>query len=248
MDVDSVMNTYNMMSLWNNLNQPGASSSSVPLVSDLNSSVQEDYMKDNCMGENTTSELQDIYDQVEPNYDTGLTYDSSGNLTIPNNITVPTSGLSTENPNIISLLQGGESSSDLSSMNILNNYDALESGIYQSSYSKVYGNSDSSNSSPITSGTNQQNGGDLGITVNSSGDITVPTIPSGELSTENPDIISLLQGGESSPDLASMNLLNNYDALESGIYQSSYLKLYGNSDSSTSYTNQQNGSNLDATV
>ena len=158
MDVGSVMNTYNMMSLWNSFNLSG--SSNVPLVSNLNSLVQENYTESNYFGTSTSSELQDIYEQIEPDYGTGLTYDSSGNLTIPSNTTIPISGLSTENTNIVSLLQGGESSSDLASMNLLNNYDALESGIYQSSYSKLYGNSDSS-----TSGTTQQNGSNLDTTV-----------------------------------------------------------------------------------
>lgn len=139
MDVGSVMNTYSMMSLWNSINPSGSSSSiNVPLVSNLDSSVQEEYKEENYFGKSTNSELQDIYKQVEPSYSSSLSYDSFGNLSTPNSTAAPSSGVSTEYSNMLPLIQNGESSSELTNMNIFSQYNSIADGVYQNLFSKLY--------------------------------------------------------------------------------------------------------------
>lgn len=139
MDVGSVMNTYSMMSLWNSVNpSSGVSSANVPLVSNLDSSVQEEYKEENYFGKGTNSELQDIYNQVEPSYSSSLSYDSSGNLSKPNNAALPSRGISTEYSNILPMIQNGESSSELANMNVFSQYNSIADGTYQNLFSKLY--------------------------------------------------------------------------------------------------------------
>lgn len=138
MDVSNDMNTYYMTSLWNSINPSGTSSSaSVPLVDDLNSTIQESYEQAGYFGESTNSELEDLYKQIEPTYNIPLTYDSSGNLSIPTSTDIPSNGLSVEDSNILSLIQGSESSSELAGMNILNEYNDIEDGTYQNNISNI---------------------------------------------------------------------------------------------------------------
>lgn len=138
MDVNSIMNTYNMVSFWNNANPYGSQNlSGVPMVSNIDSSIQEDYKQSNYFGQDTNTELQDIFQQVEPTYGIPLAYDSSGNLTIPSNTTPPSNGLPLEDANIIPLIQSGEPASALSDTNILYQYNAIENGTYQSAVSSI---------------------------------------------------------------------------------------------------------------
>lgn len=138
MDVSNVMNTYDMTSLWNSINPSGTSSSaSVPLVDNLNSTIQESYEQAGYFGESANSELQDMYKQIEPTYNIPLTYDSSGNLSISASTSLPSYGLSVEDSNILSLIQGSESSSELAGMNILNEYNDIEDGTYQNNISSI---------------------------------------------------------------------------------------------------------------
>ncbi|WP_234121589.1 hypothetical protein [Clostridium hydrogenum] len=138
MDINNVMNTYNMTSLWNSMNSLGTSgSSSVPLVDNVDSAVEENYAQANYFGQNTNSELQNIYNQVEPTYGIPLTYDSSGNITSPTTTTLPSPDTSTEYSNILPLIQSSESTSELNSENILNEYDSIENGTYQENLSSI---------------------------------------------------------------------------------------------------------------
>lgn len=138
MDVGSVMNTYSMMSLWNSINpSSGSSSASVPLVDNLNSTIQESYEQAGYFGESTNLELEDIYKQIEPTYSIPLTYDSSGNLSIPTSTDITSNGLSIKESNVLSLIQSGESSSELNSTNILNQYNDIEDGTYQNNISSI---------------------------------------------------------------------------------------------------------------
>lgn len=138
MDVSNVMNTYDMTSLWNSINPSGTSSySSVPLVDNLNSAIQGSYEQAGYFGESANSELQDLYNQIEPSYNIPLTYDSSGNLSIPTSTDLPSNGLSVEDSNILSLIQGSESNSELANTSILNEYNDIEDGTYQTNISSI---------------------------------------------------------------------------------------------------------------
>lgn len=137
MDVNSVMNTYYMNSLYNTLNFT-STSSSVPLVNNIDSTVQGNYTASNYFGNNTSSELQDIYKQVEPTYGTPLTYSSSGDLSIPTNITPPSDGLSPSESNIVSLLQSNNTTTDNMDEDVLYQYNAIENGTYQDACSSIF--------------------------------------------------------------------------------------------------------------
>ncbi|MDP4142922.1 MAG: hypothetical protein Q8936_00365 [Bacillota bacterium] len=136
MDINGAMSTYNMSSLWNAMNNT-SSTSTVPLVTNISSAVQENNLKNNYFGETTSTELQDIYQQVEPTYGIPLTYDNSGSLTMPSITTLPSNSMAQADSNILSLIQSGESSSDLTESNILYQFNAIESGIYQAAASKI---------------------------------------------------------------------------------------------------------------
>ena len=155
MDVNSVMNTYNMNSLWNNINPNNSSStSSIPMIDNVDSNVQENYTSMNYFGQNTTTELQDIYQSVEPNYGIPLTYNQNGALSIPTSTTLPTDASS--NSNIISLLNSGNSSTDSSLLGILSQYNSIEYGTYQPNPSSILSTNPNNIYSSIDSlGTNQ---------------------------------------------------------------------------------------------
>ncbi|MEY8001707.1 hypothetical protein AB8U03_16170 [Clostridium sp. Mt-5] len=136
MDVNSIMSTYYMNSLWNNLNST-STTPNVPLVNNIDSTLQEDYTASNYFGQNTSTELQDIYQQVEPTYGIPLAYSSLGDLSIPTNITPPSNGLPPAESNIASLLQGNNTETDNINENILSQYDAIENSTYQYSYSNI---------------------------------------------------------------------------------------------------------------
>lgn len=137
MDVSSVMGNYNMNSIWNSINPMNSSSSTVPLINNVDSSVQENYTSMNYFGQSTSSELQDIYQKVEPNYGMPLTYDQDGNFSIPSNTTIPTSGLPVSEQNIISLLNSNNSVSDNLNENILSQYTSIENGTFTPNISSI---------------------------------------------------------------------------------------------------------------
>ena len=138
MDVNSVMNTYNMNSIWNSINPNSSSStSSIPMINNVDSSVQSNYTSMNYFGQTTSTELQNIYQQVQPSYGVPLTYNQSGNFTMPTSTTLPTNGLSTDNSNIISLLNSGNSSTDNSISNIISQYNSIENGTFTPNISSI---------------------------------------------------------------------------------------------------------------
>jgi hypothetical protein len=137
MDVNSIMNTYNMSSLWNNLNSNNNTSSTVPLVNNVDSSVQESYNSMNYFGQNTNTELQSIFQQVEPTYGIPLTYTNSGNLIMPTNTSLPTDGISPSESNIVSLLQSNNSTEANSEENLLSQYTSIENGTFQPNLSSI---------------------------------------------------------------------------------------------------------------
>lgn len=136
MDVNSVMSTYDMSSLWNTLNSTSINSA-VPLVSNVNSHVQEEYTASNYFGQTPDEELQDIYQHVEPTYGAPLTYSRSGDLSIPANTQLPDDCLSAADSNIISLLQSADTGTASTDENILSQYDAIENGTYQYCISSI---------------------------------------------------------------------------------------------------------------
>lgn len=156
MNVSSVMNTYNLNSLWNNLNPNNSSTSTVPLVNNVDATVNENYTAMNFSGQTTSTELQDIYQQVEPDYGVQLTYNQNGNLSIPTTTTLPTNGLSTADSNIISLLDSGNSSSDNSLLNILSQYNSIEDGTFNLDLSSILSSNPSTLYSSINSLGNNQ--------------------------------------------------------------------------------------------
>lgn len=156
MNVSSVMNTYNLNSLWNNLNPNNSSTSTVPLVNNVDATVNENYTAMNFSGQTTSTELQDIYQQVEPDYGVQLTYNQNGNLSIPTTTTLPTNGLSTADSNIISLLDSGNSSSYNSLLNILSQYNSIEDGTFNPDLSSILSSNPSTLYSSINSLGNNQ--------------------------------------------------------------------------------------------
>lgn len=151
MDVNNVMNTYTMRSLWNNLNSNSSSTSSISMVGNVTSSVNEQYISENYFGKNSNTELQDIFQQVEPTYGIPLTYNQSGDLTIPMNTTLPTDGLTPSEENVVSLLQSGNTTGDTIEENILSQYTAIENGIYKTSLSSILSSNPYSTYSAIDS-------------------------------------------------------------------------------------------------
>lgn len=141
MDINSVMSTYNMNSIWNSINQLNSSSlSNVPLINNVNSSVQESYTAKNYFGQTTNTELQDIYQQVEPNYGIPFTYDQNGNFTMLADTTLPTDGLPLANSSIISLLNSNTSTINNLTENILSQYNSIENGTYTPNISSILSN------------------------------------------------------------------------------------------------------------
>jgi hypothetical protein len=129
MDVNSVMGAYNMNSLWNNINQNGSSTvSTFPLINNLDSTVNETYNSNNFFGQTTNTQLQDIYQQIEPSYNIPVTYNQNGSFNVSPNTT---------SPNIMSLLNSNNSTSDSLTESLLSQYSTTESGAAQSYYSSI---------------------------------------------------------------------------------------------------------------
>ncbi|MDT8719061.1 hypothetical protein IAI10_20640 [Clostridium sp. 19966] len=137
MDVNNVMSTYNLSSLWNNLNGNSSSSSTVPLISNVDASVDENYKVKNYSGGTSASELQDIYQQVEPDYGVGMTYDQNGNMTIPSTTSLPTDGISASESNMVSLLNSDTSPAENLFSNVLSEYNSFEDGTFQENLSSI---------------------------------------------------------------------------------------------------------------
>lgn len=126
MNVSSVMNTYNLTSLLDSPNSMG-----VPLVTNVNTAVNENYELMNFSGQNTNSELQDIFQQVDPTLNLPVTYDQNGNINFQNNLTLPSSVSSFDESNMSTLLQDSNLIGDSIYSNVLPLYDAIKNGAYQ---------------------------------------------------------------------------------------------------------------------
>lgn len=138
MDANNVMSTYNMNSLWNYLSQSNSNSlSEIPKTSNLDSLIQQDYEVQDFSGKTTSSELQDIFQMTEPNYGIPLTYDSSGNIAMPANTTLPSDGLAPAEENIVSLLQSSNPTGDTMYEKVLSTYNEIENGTYKEAYSNL---------------------------------------------------------------------------------------------------------------
>lgn len=135
MDVNIAMDTYNLNSLWNSLNPNSSDTATAPLINNLDATINENYTAMNYSGQTTSTELQDIYQQVEPNYGIPLTYNENGNMSIPT--TLPASGLSNDDSSIVSLLNGDNTSSENSLINILSQYNSIEDGTFQTNLSSI---------------------------------------------------------------------------------------------------------------
>lgn len=137
MDVNSVMSTYNLNSLWNSVNPNNTSTSTVPMVSNIDSTVKDKYTSDSYFGKSAASQLQNIYQSIEPNYGSSLTYDEKGNMAFPTATTLPASGEGTEDSNIISLLNSSNSASDNCFSNILSQYNSIENATFKTDESSI---------------------------------------------------------------------------------------------------------------
>lgn len=138
MDANNIMNVYNTNSIWNNINpENNSSSSTVPLINNVDSTVQENYTSANYFGETTNTELENIYEQIEPNYGVPIKYDENGNFIMPSTTTLPADGLTPADSNIISLLNSNNSDYDNLTENILYQYNSIESGTFKPSLSSI---------------------------------------------------------------------------------------------------------------
>lgn len=167
MDVNGIMSTYNMNSLWNSFNANSRSTSSVPMMNNVDSSVQEQYLSTNYFGGNISSELQNIFQKVEPTYGVPLTYNKSGDLTMPTNTTLPTNGLDPSENNIVSLLESNNTVESGIQENILSQYNSIENGTYKSNLSSILSSNPYNMYSSIDSLTSNANQ-DTGSFLNSS--------------------------------------------------------------------------------
>ncbi|MDF2880356.1 MAG: hypothetical protein K0R54_913 [Clostridiaceae bacterium] len=141
MDVNNVMNTYYMGSVWNSINpMVNSSGAAAPLVNNVDSSVQENYTSMNYFGESANTELQNIFQQVEPNYGIPVTYNQSGDISMQTTTTMPASGFNAADSGILSLINSNNSSLDKTYENILNQYNLIEGGTFQSSFSSILSN------------------------------------------------------------------------------------------------------------
>ncbi|MDD7792892.1 hypothetical protein [Clostridium sp. 'White wine YQ'] len=162
MDVNSVMNNYTMSSLWKSINpNSNTVSATVPLIENVDSSVNNNYLKNNYFGGTTDSELTSIYKQVEPDYGIPLVYSKSGDLSIPNDVAPNTNGVSIEDSNILALLQSNSSNGDPIDTNILGQYESIENGTYKNSVSSILNTNPYdmySSVDTLTSGTSDNSG------------------------------------------------------------------------------------------
>lgn len=143
MNVSSVMNTYYLSSLWNNMNLNNSSVSTVPAVNNIDSTVKKDYAAMNSSGQTTSAELQDIYQQVEPNYGISLTYNQDGTISLPVSNKLPTNELNTTDSNNISLMDKKNSSTDNTFIDAQSQDKSIEEGNYKSSISSILSNNPS---------------------------------------------------------------------------------------------------------
>ncbi len=139
MNVNSVMSIYNMSSLWNNINPDNTSTATAPLIDNIDSSVKENYTAMNYSGQTTSTELQDIYQQVEPTYGISGTYNQNGTFSTPTptTTTLPTDGMTSQESSTVSLLDSMNYSKGNSLSNIISEYDSIEDGTYQTSLSSI---------------------------------------------------------------------------------------------------------------
>ncbi|MDR3598789.1 hypothetical protein [Clostridium sp.] len=149
MNVDSVMSNYNLNSYWNSLNSNNSTSSNIFSISNIDENVKDSYTKKSISGESTSSELQDIYKQLEPTYGVNLTYDQNGNMSIPTTSAVTDPSTSNEQ-NLISLFNSSNST-DNSFNNILSQYNSIEDGINNLQISSILSSNPSSLYSYINS-------------------------------------------------------------------------------------------------
>ena len=156
MNVNSVMNTYNLSSLLN-------SNMGVPLVSNINSAVNENYEIMNLSGQNTNSELQDIYQQVEPTLNMPITYDQNGNINFQSNTSLPSNASSLVDSNVSNLLQDSNLTNNSFYSNVLSQYDAIKNGTYQMSLSSILSSNPTDNNQSAL--INQMIGNNLDVSV-----------------------------------------------------------------------------------
>ena len=134
MNVSNVMSTYNMSTMWNNIN---SSTGSAPLFNNIDATVKENYTALNYSGQTTSTELQDIYQQIEPTNGISVTYNQNGDISTATSTTLPTNGLTTQESNTISLLKSMNSATDNSLLSIESQYSSIENGTYSTSLSSI---------------------------------------------------------------------------------------------------------------
>lgn len=151
MNVNSLMSTYNLNSLWNSLNPSSTSTTSVPLIDNVDSSINQEYNSMEFSGQTASTELQNIYQQVEPDYGISMTYKQDGSMSLPTTTTLSSDGSSEYNSGTISLLNSGNSSSENTLNNIMSEYTSIEDGTYQPNLSSILSNDPSTLYSTIDS-------------------------------------------------------------------------------------------------
>lgn len=133
MNIDSIVNNYNMSSLWNTLSSNNSSLSQINSVEAdyLNSSTQQQIAL--ISGESTNSQVQNIFNQIDPFYNITSEYNnlsnSSGSVTGNN---VVSSG-----SDITSLLQSLNTSGNIVSSDIMSQYMGIENGTYQAAVTNI---------------------------------------------------------------------------------------------------------------
>jgi hypothetical protein len=150
-NVNSLMSTYNLNSLWNSLNPSSTSTTSVPLIDNVDSSINQEYNSMEFSGQTASTELQNIYQQVEPDYGISMTYKQDGSMSLPTTTTLSSDGSSEYNSGTISLLNSGNSSSENTLNNIMSEYTSIEDGTYQPNLSSILSNDPSTLYSTIDS-------------------------------------------------------------------------------------------------
>jgi hypothetical protein len=145
------MSTYNLNSLWNSLNPSSTSTTSVPLIDNVDSSINQEYNSMEFSGQTASTELQNIYQQVEPDYGISMTYKQDGSMSLPTTTTLSSDGSSEYNSGTISLLNSGNSSSENTLNNIMSEYTSIEDGTYQPNLSSILSNDPSTLYSTIDS-------------------------------------------------------------------------------------------------
>lgn len=123
--VSSLMNTYNMGSFFNTINNSN-NNTNIPLVGSVDSYVQDNYNQMKLNGVSQDQELQNIFSTIQPNVNSSTS--SNGLLDLQNST----------DQSLINQLNSDSSAID---NNILSVYNSIENGTYKSTSTSIMGTS-----------------------------------------------------------------------------------------------------------